>query len=468
MTHTVHDRFDEGIRWLLAGLVFVLCGVGPWLFGAWEMWWFWRFSLVGCGAIFVYAVLLLRGKANTLFRDESFLLCAALTFLCYALWRALTTEVIMDAQRSFLLHFSGVMVCLVVLTGLRRRQRLFLFAGLMVSLVLMAGYGIINHIVDQSRLVLWLPRFEQYAGRATGPYFCPNHFAGAMEILFCMGIGLFLDRCSRPASRWFGLASILLAFTGMVMSQSRGSGITLVGMLVLIMVWGFRQWPRKVRWYWRLLGASSACIVVILVTPLAQGYIERFSQYHGFRASGVTHEESSVFDEIGERLARTSRGRMFGGAWRAWQRSPWFGIGAGMHQHVWFEVAASPDGDRASGKWPTLVNEDFHSYEVHSDWLQLMEEFGVIGLVLFWVPVIMVCVLLLRRLESNARVWRYYELESYETRTPRGFSQVLAAGVAIGAMIIHSIGDFNLQMPGTVWLLGAVVALGLAVRHDER
>ena len=74
---------------------------------------------------------------------------------------------------------------------------------------------------------------------------------------------------------------------------------------------------------------------------------------------------------------------MIGGAIRAWQAAPVWGVGAGMHQNIWPHVAASGDGDRGKGIWPTLVNDKFHSYEVHSDWIQLLEEYGLVGLILF-------------------------------------------------------------------------------------
>ena len=44
---------------------------------------------------------------------------------------------------------------------------------------------------------------------------------------------------------------------------------------------------------------------------------------------------------------------------------------------------------------------------------------------------------------------------------------VLGALLGIAALGFHSLGDFNLQMPATVWLLGAIAALaGAATRPD--
>ena len=41
------------------------------------------------------------------------------------------------------------------------------------------------------------------------------------------------------------------------------------------------------------------------------------------------------------------------------------------------------------------------------------------------------------------------------------FKWVLPAILAIVAMSFHSLGDFNLQMPATTWIFGAMLALPL-------
>ena len=39
----------------------------------------------------------------------------------------------------------------------------------------------------------------------------------------------------------------------------------------------------------------------------------------------------------------------------------------------------------------------------------------------------------------------------------RRHSDLLCALLALAAFAFHSLGDFNLQMPGTVWVLAAVI-----------
>ena len=127
-----------------------------------------------------------------------------------------------------------------------------------------------------------------------------------------------------------------------------------------------------------------------------------------------------------------------------------------MHQNLWPHIAASPDGAPEHGKWPKYPNNTFHSYEVHSDWTQLMEEYGVVGLVLLLIPAGLLAFLLLSRRSQMLRRRRE------DGRGASDYGLLLGALLAIVALAFHSLGDFNLQMPATVWMLAAIVATPVA------
>jgi O-antigen ligase len=172
----------------------------------------------------------------------------------------------------------------------------------------------------------------------------------------------------------------------------------------------------------------------------------RFKEYFPWDPlrGGKSFAEAQV--ELMPRLKESPRYNMYSGALRAWRETdPRFGIGPGMHQHLWLHYAASPDGDRARGIWPSRPNNGYHSYEVHSDWIQLLEEYGVVGFVLF-----------------------LFAVGALTAFLRRGFRSGIVEPVAFGGilclvcMAFHSLGDFNLQMPATTWLLSAVVAIPFA------
>jgi len=56
-----------------------------------------------------------------------------------------------------------------------------------------------------------------------------------------------------------------------------------------------------------------------------------------------------------------------------------------------------------------------------------------------------------------------YFREAPSTGPPsRRFQWVLGALFAICAMTIHSVGDFNLQIPANGWMFGAILGIGVA------
>ena len=149
------------------------------------------------------------------------------------------------------------------------------------------------------------------------------------------------------------------------------------------------------------------------------------------------------------------RGQYIGSALRAWRSNPVWGIGPGQHSNRWAEFEASRDGVRPSPDGPA---DDFkrprqrdygkHLYEVHSDWTQLLEEYGLAGLALFLLPL-------------GGVLWILYDRQR---SVAAGAGHALARSLPLGALlycivlILHSFGDFSLQMPSIVWLFVFVIS----------
>ena len=444
---------------------------GPWLFGAWEVWWLWPFVFclfVGTLCLSIRFLLhAFRPIPDMESRDTRpptrgmVVLLSFAPFLVYAFVRAIQADVRMDAERSFLLFLTPIMIGIQIVFGFDRKQRDLLYGLIILNLFLLGIYGIANHLVTGSRYVLWAPGFPQYyeENRACGSYFCPDHFSGIMEIGFALGIGLLLAR--DVSWKWKPVAVLLslVALAGIVLSRSRGGGLTIIVTLAAALIWGFSQWStRKRRWY-RIAALAAGLIALVIVCNSSSGYMTRFKSH--FEWDRVKQKDvRSMGADIIETLRVSSRGRMFAGAVRAWKTRPVFGIGAGMHRNLWPHFAPSSDGHRELGQWPSLPNNDFHSYEVHSDWLQLLEEYGVVGAVLFLAPVFVLWGALGAGLRERIRERRQTKVRE---NNRSGAVAFLLGGLLSGiALAFHSLGDFNLQMPATVWMLGAVLALPLA------
>ncbi|MBO7223942.1 MAG: O-antigen ligase family protein, partial [Kiritimatiellae bacterium] len=222
------------------------------------------------------------------------------------------------------------------------------------------------------------------------------------------------------------------------------------------------------------------------------------------------------------------RGTYIGAALRAWESSPVLGIGPGQHSSRWGEFAATPDGTRDPYKAPRLRNDGYHLYEVHSDWTQLLEEYGIVGVVLFIIPMVTIIGGLINakrqalkdlktHSEGHSSRRRYvgendsvaaphkdlnddfaeeeddqddideeqegkhhhHKHHHRHRKTEYGFATLtspieykLAAALPLAAllmcicMIFHSLGDFSFQIPAIVWTFAIFIASALMINSE--
>jgi O-antigen ligase len=441
------QRLDSILGTLLFGLAVVIGLGSTWFFGAWETWWFWPFaaclflSAAGFGVRLMFCSVLGTRRLNlsTLLYTVS---VAWAPFLIYALVRAIQADVTMDAERSFLLQLTPFLLAPIVASGIPETWHGKLVTLIMANLALLGIYGIANHYLTGSAHVLWEPGFAQYQQeyhRATGSYFCPDHFSGLMELALAMALSLMLVRSSTLVQRLLGLGVSIIAVWGIALSRSRGGGIVTGFVVVAALLLCTMSWPRNTRRIVRSAGLIGLVLGVSLFVLFGGHYIKRFKEYPWTQ------------------LEHSDRYQMSAAALRAWKTAPWVGVGPGMHPNLWPHFAATADGDKAQGRWPSHLNNNYHSFEAHNDWAQFLEEYGLIGLTLFLLAIGVALTGLYRRWRRWAHVQA--NSQSCEPNTAWLIPGMLLAGLA---MAIHSTGDFNLQIPGTTWLMGILAGLAVA------
>lgn len=464
----------------LAGAVAL---VSPWLFASWEMWWFWSVCTVlcvalaasGAAAVLDEAVLrpnhwLERHHRHVPSRAVAFLaLCVP--FCVYAVARCAYPSgrgspiVGMDRERSLLLFATPLALSLVHLVSSRTAWRSRLLRLLLVDFVLVCLCAVVTHYATNDTRILWVAANDfQYAGRASAPYYCPNHFvdfAGA-------GMLVFLSAALTPRVKFRTLLPSLLgaAFCGFAafLSLSRGGVAAILAALFFgVPLFGFLSRP-----VWARVLFASAAVAVAVGAGAAVRYTDnplmgRMSGHPLWKA----WEESGTLPEFSERAGDVfwygfDRGQYIGSALRAWKSNPFWGIGPGQHSSRWAEFEASSDGVR-----PTLPDlSDMvrprqrgyfkHLYEVHSDWTQLLEEYGIAGFVLFLVP----CVFLAATLYHRIRICAAGSARTIDRALPLGALLVMLM------LAFHCVFDFSLQLPATVWLFATLSSIAVLSEGD--
>jgi O-antigen ligase len=444
-------QVDSILDAVVFGLVTGVLLAAPWLFGAWEPWWFWPFTVCIFLATAGFSVRLLfsarLGVRRLAFTPATATVIAAyLPFLAYALIRAIQADVPMDAERSFLLHLTPFLLGVIILVSFTEPQGAMLSRLLAFNFLLLALYGILNHVYGRNANVLWAPGFKQYQEgyyRATGSYFCPDHFAGLMEMGASMALALIWTRSTSFRLRMAAGVLALVACAGIVLSKSRGAGLVTTVVLLASLWLGTRSWPVRTRTFARLGGCALLLAAIGGFALLGGHYVQRFKEYPW------------------RQLESSDRFQMSAAALRGWQSAPFLGIGPGMHQNLWPHFAPSPDGDRARGIWPSHPNNTYHSYEAHNDWAQLLEEYGLVGLLLFLLATGTVGAVLFNDWRRRAQALARGDPAAMQPGQPHWI--ILAALMALTAMTVHSAGDFNLQIPASTWLLAGLT--GLALSH---
>lgn len=445
------QRLDFILEMILFGLTAVV-GVGAtWFFGAWENWWFWPFVACIFLATTCYGIRLMLSSFLGARRLNISTLCYSLIvawtpFLIYAAIRALQADVVMDAERSFLLQFTPFILGLVVATGLSEAHQRNLIALIMVNFAFLGLYGIANHYLTGNARVLWIEGFPQYQQgyhRATGSYFCPDHFSGLMELALAMALPMLLIKSSSGRRRLLAMVLVGISIWGILLSRSRGGGIVAGIIIITALLLSTMSWPRKSRAVIRYAGLGGVALAVAAFVFVGGHYVKRFKEYPWTR------------------LEHSDRFQMSAAAIRAWKTAPWIGVGPGMHPNLWPHFAATADGDRATGRWPTFPNNHYHSFEAHDDWAQFLEEYGLIGAGLFLLAIGVAIAGLVRR-------WRRWASVQASGRESVPADEWIIPGMLLAAlaMTVHSFGDFNLQIPGTTWLMGIMAGLAVAMaRH---
>ncbi len=289
---------------------------------------------------------------------------------------------------------------------LRVTSTFLAFWGLAISI-----FALLQHFTWNGKFYWFRPALSDLSS-PFGPFANHNHFAGYAELLIGLPIGLIVSNGVRKDERLFyGFVTVVIG-VALVISLSRGG---MIGFLVGAIFIALLSTKLKKEHPARPSVMSSAMKGLAGVAIIA-----------AIAASLVWIGADPVVNRIvdNKETLSSSRTWIWSGAWSVFTAHPITGAGLGSFQTVF------PQRSEYDGSWGYVQ-------QAHNDYLQVLADGGIIGGVLM----IWFMVLVLRDIFRGVR-----------SHDPLLAGIALGCGGGIVALLVHSLIDFNLQLPSNSML----------------
>ena len=326
-----------------------------------------------------------------------------------------TTAYSHDTVSGALLYCAYGMLCfLSAQTLLRTAQARKLALILCIYGALLATFALLQGISPNGKLY-WL-RMPRMGGWIYGPYVNHNHYAGLMEMLLPIPLVLCLTRLTHSKERAAAAAAAAIMAGTIFLSGSRGGMLALLGELIVLAVVLVKQ-RRDLRTALSL--GAFLLIVVGLLTWLGGDELLR-------RMATVPSTHTDLSNVMRLQINRDGL-RMF-------QHKPVLGWGLESFPVVYPQFRS--------------FYTNFFVNQAHNDYLQLLVEMGLLGFgTMLWFLIV-----LYRTALKKIGNW---------TSEVTG-ALTLACLLGFTGILIHSVVDFNLQIPANAALFYVLCTLAAA------
>ncbi len=330
-----------------------------------------------------------------------------------------------QATRIALVQLAGLLVYFAAaLAFVDSPRRLRLVARLVIIFgFVLAVYGLMQHFVNP-RTIFWVREPKQ--AEPFGPYVNRHHFAGYMELVLAMPLGLlFAGAVGRERVVLYAFASAIMAIA-LVMTNSRGGLLSMVCEILFLAAVSMLARGRGRAREERDLGsrARSAAIRIGL------GFAMVLAVFVGVLYFGGDQALSRVAGTVYSDDPTTGRAHFWRGTLGIIRDHPVLGTGLGSFGAVY------PRYDTGNGT--------YRLEQAHNDYLQVLSDAGVVGGALALCFVGLLFWTALKRMQSPDRFRR---------------------GVALGALggcvgvLVHSFFDFTLHTTANALLFLLLAAL---------
>lgn len=336
-----------------------------------------------------------------------------------------------------LTYILAFFLALVICQGSKAKRR-FVVALLAIGLF-EAFYGLVQYLTGWQQIFAYVKEF--YTHEATGTYINRNHYAGLLAMLLPFAVALVfyhsgagedgrgLSRESKAARRRpsqqkaiFWLSAGIVLFTALIFSRSRMGIIS--AMTSLLVVFALMAASALGRRGGTALAAGFILLGLLLAIWIGPGpVLERFG-----------HLEQEWAPSGANRL----------GIWRDTseliKRSPVFGSGLGTFTTAYTQAQ-------------TVYLTRFVN-AAHNDYLEFTVDLGLLGALLLFGSFFYV-------LRQSIRS---FGIQDSCSRFDRAIN--LGCAGAIVALLLHSLTDFNLQIPANSLVFASILGLAWSSRAD--
>jgi O-antigen ligase len=363
----------------------------------------------------------------------------ATLFAGYIVIRIAFSPVVYLARSDWFIVMGALVAYLTAALFLvRSKDRMPVIATLLLLAVAHAAIGAIQFKEgNQFMLLPWVGRLDKL-WRASGFYISPNHYAGMLEVVAVLALGVACWSKLRLAFRFLAAYVALCCVIGLLLSGSRGGYLSLSFGLVVFVTLSLAS-LRKTAPRMFFPGLISALVALGIFATMVWAMAAK--------SPVLSARMGEINDPKNVRLL----------LWRAalaqFELNPVWGTGSGTYLYFGRQF-----------RDPTIQNDPIY---VHNDYLQLLAEYGVVGTALGAVFLLVHTGLGLKNIRGLA-------LEELERPGIAGTQLGLQIGAvsAVAAYAAHSAVDFNLHIPANAWLMGFVFGIianpGIATARNAR
>jgi O-antigen ligase len=349
-------------------------------------------------------------------------------------WRTLSIDPHQTWQAlGKLLAYCGAFV-LAALVFDSSRRRSTLVRALITLGCLEAAYGMFQYLQGYQKIFTYSKVF--YTADATGTYINRNHYAGFLELIIPLLIAA-LFYSFQSWSRWrrsgaraaasgeagaggfqplFFIFLLAIATVGLLFSTSRGGILACLLSIMFMVLLGLLKIDKKA---WMAGTVLFLFVVVGYGTWIGLGpVLTRFEQ----------------LGEPGE-IQREGRLEIWEGAFHLMHGYPIAGTGLGTFGEVY-------------RRYQTYQVTGYVDH-AHNDYVEFASETGIVGAAFLFIPIFYLL---------GKMIFSFMD-------EPRRFARAVTLGCigSVLALLIHSMTDFNLQIPANALIFAVVLGIGYKV-----